>query len=427
MNRKLMILGGNPETKRMVEKANSLGIYTIVVDPNPNSPAKKSAASSYDIDGFDVTKIVNLAKKLSVDGVLVGVADILVKPYQEICHRLEMPCYANKASARYLTDKEQFVSICKEFKIGVTPTFEIDSDMLNSDIKKIIKLPVLVKPIDSGGGLGMTVCKTLDDLSIAIDLAINNSKKGKFLVERYMECDDLLAYYNFSYGKSYLAAIADRYTSKKQSQGSPVCIGAVYPSKHLANFIRDVHPKLLEMFSALDIDNGVLNIQFFSDENKFFAYDPGFRLQGEAPHVYLNNIFNIDNVEMLINFSLSSARESNQHYDKMSDFKGNCACTMWILLNAGEIKSIKGIDTIKKNKSVIKILQRVYEGDKISEDMIGTERQVFARIYIVCKNFYELSEAVEFVNNSLEIINTNNEGMILDVIDHDIIKNNYLN
>lgn len=426
MTKKLVILGGNPETKRVVERANSLGVHTIVVDPNPDAPAKKSASSCYDIDGFDVDSIVSLCRNLGINGVLVGVADILVKPYQEICERLSLPCYANKDSARYLTDKEEFVALCKKFKIGVTPTFEINSNALNSDIKKAITLPVLIKPIDSGGGVGMTVCRTLDDVNIAINIAIKNSKKGRFLVERYMECDDLLAYYNFYYGKTYLAAIADRYTSKKQSQGSPVCIGAVYPSKHALKFINSEHPKLLQMFNALKIDNGVLNIQFFSENNHFFAYDPGFRLQGEAPHVYLENIFNIDNVEMLINFSLGKKEESILHDEDMSNFKGKCACTMWVLLNTGKIKSISGLEIIKSNKRVIKIIQRLYEGDKVLEDMIGTERQVFARIYIVCENFSQLSETVKFINFNLNIINSNDDQMILDVIDHDIIENNYI-
>ena len=33
--KKLLILGGNPETCVLVDTANNLGIYTIVIDPNP--------------------------------------------------------------------------------------------------------------------------------------------------------------------------------------------------------------------------------------------------------------------------------------------------------------------------------------------------------------------------------------------------------
>ena len=80
-NKKLLILGGNPETGSLVETANRLGIFTIVVDPVKNSPAKKFANKSYNVDGFDIKNLLKICLSEDIDGVLVGVADILMKPY----------------------------------------------------------------------------------------------------------------------------------------------------------------------------------------------------------------------------------------------------------------------------------------------------------------------------------------------------------
>ena len=49
-NKRLLILGGNPETGALVDYANRMGVCTIVIDPNPVSPAKKIASESYDIN-----------------------------------------------------------------------------------------------------------------------------------------------------------------------------------------------------------------------------------------------------------------------------------------------------------------------------------------------------------------------------------------
>ena len=43
MKKKLIILGGNPETAVLVDIAESMGIHTIVIDPVPNTPAKKKS------------------------------------------------------------------------------------------------------------------------------------------------------------------------------------------------------------------------------------------------------------------------------------------------------------------------------------------------------------------------------------------------
>ena len=40
MFKKLIILGGNPETAILVNTSMSMGIHTIVIDPDPVSPAK---------------------------------------------------------------------------------------------------------------------------------------------------------------------------------------------------------------------------------------------------------------------------------------------------------------------------------------------------------------------------------------------------
>ena len=124
-NKKLLILGGNPETGVLVEIANSLGIYTIVVDPNPSSPAKKLASESYEFDGFRIDQIVELAKKIKINGVLVGVADILVAPYQAICEKLQLPCYATQEIVKAFCSKDGFKIACEKYKIQDIPGYYI--------------------------------------------------------------------------------------------------------------------------------------------------------------------------------------------------------------------------------------------------------------------------------------------------------------
>ena len=94
--KKLLILGGNPETVPLVEIANGMGIQTVVSSARHTDPAKRAAWKAYDVDGMDVPGLVALAKEEQVDGVLVGVADILVPAYCKVCEALELPCYATQ-------------------------------------------------------------------------------------------------------------------------------------------------------------------------------------------------------------------------------------------------------------------------------------------------------------------------------------------
>ena len=80
----------------VANRAHELGIIVYVTDYLENSPAKKVADKSYNIDAMDVDALYEMAIAEKVDGVLVGVADILVPMYCKVCEALDLPCYATQ-------------------------------------------------------------------------------------------------------------------------------------------------------------------------------------------------------------------------------------------------------------------------------------------------------------------------------------------
>ena len=139
-----------------------------------------------------------------------------------------------------------------------------------------LNYPLMIKPVDNGGGVGMKICRDDNDYQQSIKTALEFSKKSVVLVEKYMDCDDMEAYYTFKDGVAHISAVSDRITTKKQGDVSPVCIGAVYPSKHTDLFVKEMHPKLCELFKGLEIKNGVLNIQFLLKTEPYMPMIPDF-------------------------------------------------------------------------------------------------------------------------------------------------------
>ena len=416
MKKKLIILGGNPETGVLVDIANEMGIHTIVIDPNPHAPAKKNAMETYDIDGFDIDGIVAVAKEKRVDGVLVGVADILVKPYREICNKLNLPCYATKEAVEAFCSKDGYKRYCAEYGVQDIPGIYLTHD---SEITKPknVNLPLMVKPVDSGGGVGMKICRDEEDYIATVKNVLKFSKKGVVLVEKYMDknCDDMAVYYTFKDGVPYLSATYDRTLTRIQGDKSPIAIGTVYPSKYTTQFVRDVHPKLCELFKGTKVQTGVLNVQFFVENNVFYSYDPGFRLQGEAPHIHLAHINGFDHRKMLINFALTGVF-GDADFSHKNDYmmKGKAACSVWVLLNSGKIDTIEGLEAVKSHRNVHFIVERFKEGDTVKEEWIGTERQVLFRIYTAAESIFEINQTILDIQNTLKIRDTDGNDMVLE-------------
>ncbi len=417
--KKLLILGGNPETLPLVEIANEMGIKTIVSSGRHTDTAKKAAWKAYDVDGMDIPGLIMLAKDEQVDGVLVGVADILVPSYCKVCAALDLPCYASQQIVDIFAFKDVFKATCERYGVHGIPEYYLDTNMKREDLDKIV-YPVMIKPVDNGGGVGMTVAYNEEELVEGVKKALDASNKKRFIVEKYMLCDDMGMYYTFKDGYCSASCIYDRYTTDEQPKLSRVCLGGTYPSKHLEEYFERMHPNALRLFKEIGIKNGVLMLSGFYDNGEFYVYDTGFRLQGEAPHLLMKAIHGFDQREMLIRFALTGSEGSvDLKRDDDIRLRGKWAATLWILLKEGHIAKIDGMDDIDKDKRVVANIQRLHEGDDVLSEWIGNEKQVLTRLYLVCDSKEELAECLKEYQEKIKIYDENGNSLALSGFDID--------
>lgn len=415
-NKKLLMLGANPETANIVKVAQGLGVYTIVTDYNPEAPAKKVADKSYDIDAMDVEALYQMAIEENVDGVLVGVADPLIAPYQKLCEKLNLPCYATKESVYAFTNKRHFKEVCKEYGIEGVPEYSIN------ELDRVI-FPVVVKPADSNSGKGITLCRTREELEKDIERAKKESKTATVLLERYMETSDVSIYYTIVDGKPYLSSLSDRYTLRNDSKSTPICLGDIFPSKYYEEFIKNEHPKYCKMLEMMGVKNGVFYVSAFYEKGHFYVYDPGFRLQGGGFHLILKAVNGFDQREMLVKFALSGSMQIDD-FKNYNDplMRGNAAAVVWFLLKEGTIKSIEGLDYIKNHSDVSHVIERFNVGDEITSDMIGTERQVYLRVFMKSPNRKVLRSVIQDFQNRLRVVGEDGENLLMPALNPNYIE-----
>lgn len=80
-------------------------------------------------------------------------------------------------------------------------------------------------------------------------------------------------------------------------------------------------------------------------------------------------------------------------------------------------KKIIGINSLKNDPSIIYIMQRFNEGDTVTKDMVGNEKQVLARIYIVCDSRGELIQKIDKIKQGLMVTDEHGDNMIIDLLD----------
>ena len=100
----ILIMGGSSDGVETVRNANEIGLKTIVVDPMPESPAKRIAWKSYNVNAIDLEALVRIAKAEKVDGVFVALSERLLETYCKLCERLCLPCYCTSEQISVFCD-----------------------------------------------------------------------------------------------------------------------------------------------------------------------------------------------------------------------------------------------------------------------------------------------------------------------------------
>ncbi len=111
--KKLLILAGAGPHSKVVETAKEMGVYTIVADNLPNSPAKMIADEALMHNIFDIDALVEYGKANHIDGVIGFCIDPTQKPAQQIAERLGLHSFGNKEQTYALTNKHAFKKLCK--------------------------------------------------------------------------------------------------------------------------------------------------------------------------------------------------------------------------------------------------------------------------------------------------------------------------
>lgn len=411
--KRLLILGGMRISCEIVRKAKAMGIYTLVADYNKieDSPGKQIADEAVDLSVIDVDAVVDYVKNNAIDGVFVGFNDMLLPYYAAICQRTGLPCYGTKEQFETLIAKDQYKALCRQFGVPTIPEYDINDEH--------IKYPVLVKPVDSSGSRGITICHNRQELDEAVEIGRKASKTGKVLIERYMDGREVTVFWTFQDGNYYLSALANRHV--KHNQGTdviPLPVGYTFPSVYLPKYRAEVEENCKRMFKHLGLKDGMMFMQCKVEDGTCYVYDLGYRLTGSLEYKILERVCGYNPLEMMICHALTGKMGEESIADKaVPEFKTpafNVSC----LCAPGTITKIEGIDEVKAMPEVEDVVIAHTSGETITEQMKGLLAQITVRVLGSVENKEQLLSTMQKIDNTIHIVGSKGEELLLPGIEY---------
>ncbi len=412
--KKLLIMGGMRISCEIVKKAQQMGIITLVADYNPieKSPAKAIADQIYNVSITDVDAVVDVIKKEGVDGVFVGFNDMLLPYYADICRKAKLPCYGTKEQFQILTEKDRYKALCRKFGIPVIPEYDIHDNRID--------YPVLVKPSDSSGSRGITICHNKKELETAVEKGQQASRNGRVIIERYMDGREVTVFWTFQDGNYYLSALGNRHVKHNQGEDIiPLPVGYTFPSVFLAKYRAEVEQNCKAMFRHLGIRDGMMFMQCKVENGTCYIYDLGYRLTGSLEYKILERVCGYNPLEMMICHALTGRMgDISISHKAVPEFPFpafNVSC----LSAPGTISEIRGIDIVKSFAEVEDAVIAHYPGETITEQMRGLLTQITVRVLGTTRNKQDLLPIMQKIEHTIQIMDSNGQDLRLPGIEQE--------
>lgn len=282
MQKKIMILGGNIAQQTVTLAAKKLGHYVISVDYLPNNPAHKFADEYYNVSTIDKIAVLNLAKKLNIDGILTFASDISVPTVAFVAEKLNLP--GNPVnSIEILTNKNLFRSFLKEngFNCPRGKSFKQSEKQQALDFAKNLGKACIIKPIDSSGSKGVNKINNIKDFDTFWEEALSYSICKNIIIEEFIE----RAFHQTDGdgfvvdGKIKVFGMMDQHQDKKCSLYTPVAHS--FPSIQTKESLDTAKNLAQKVFDLLNFKFGAFNYEYIADKNgKVYILEIGPRAGG---------------------------------------------------------------------------------------------------------------------------------------------------
>ena len=175
--KKLLLLGGSRYLLPVIKVAKELGIYTITCDYLPDNIAHKYSDEYRNVSIIDKDAVLEVAKELSVDGVLSFACDPGVVTAAYVAEKMWLPSCGTYESVSILQNKAKFRNFLKDNGFNVPRIYPYSTVEDAMRDREIIEYPVIVKPVDSAGSKGVNRV----DAAVRLEAAVKHAFEYSFV------------------------------------------------------------------------------------------------------------------------------------------------------------------------------------------------------------------------------------------------------
>lgn len=298
--KKLLIQGAGRGHLGLVKTAKSMGVYTIVTGMGDNYPCIPLADKNSFADIANPEAILEVAIREKVDGIVICCSDTGLRAVGRCCDVLNL-VGIREESANYSSNKLLMKEKLVENRVQTALYYKIFNI---GDLQAVVNMlcyPVIIKAIDLQGSRGIYIVKKQEELALAFESVMAQTKKDYCIVEEFIEGREFGAQ-AFVYENEILFILPHGDDTIMCQTAVPV--GHYMPYEMNEILYQDVIKQATNAIHALGLNNCAVNIDFIERDNRAYVIELTGRAGANCLPELTSNYLGINYYEMIILMAL---------------------------------------------------------------------------------------------------------------------------
>lgn len=401
------MLGGTNPHKTLVANLKARGYHVVLVDYLEQPPAASEADEHLRVSALDADAVLEVAERFQAKLVISVCLDRTIPVVAEVSARLGLPSVYTPTNASWFTDKAVMKEIFKSHGIRV-PQDRIAEHADEIDLAEF-GLPLVLKPSDSTGSLGIEVVKTQEEFKPAFGRALQASTSKRVVVEEWLDGREFSIDCVVADGKCNVVLVRER-LKKVTSDGGIQCFASLAPAAISAAELRAIEEVAQMVPAAFRLTNAPLLIQGFMDGAKGFkVIEIAVRLGGGPGSFRVATLSTgVDLINAAVECNLG-----NTPVVRMTD-PGLVYATINLYAKGGVLERIEGVEELLRKGTVMEYYPYKPVGTEFSATT--TARNRFAAVVLSAPTHEELHQKVDALYTGLNV----HGAMGIDLLDMEL-------
>lgn len=274
--KKLAIIGASYLQEPLVKKAKEMGLYTLCFAWADGATCKSLCDKFYDISIVEKEQILDICQQENIDGIATIASDVAAPTVAYIANKMGLVGNDYEAAVRA---NNKYLMRNAFMKAGVPcPLYKMVTSIEGTNSIDWA-YPLIVKPSDRSGSLGVTKVLSPKELAPAVENAISVSFKKQAMIEEFIEGREISVEFISYHGTHYPLQITDKVTTE-----APHFVELEHhqPSTLPNEMFAKIYDITKTALNALGLTNGASHAEYrITPEGRIVVMEIGGRMGGD--------------------------------------------------------------------------------------------------------------------------------------------------